>query len=128
MTLIPNQPYPDLPAWENLASALANGWNVDLAGLSIQAFAEANTVSIFGRVNIGSARIGGYLPEHLIPNGAQGLTALIMKGPSCIVEIWGGGQIVMSNFSLGLTESHMIAQYQGQQLFFSGSYPRKVAQ
>jgi len=126
VTLIPNQPYPDLPAWEDLAASLTNGWTVNLAGLFLRGFTEANTVTLVGRVTVGDARIAGVLPTHLMPNGSQGLTALVMKGPSCIVEIWAGGQIVMSNFSLGLTESQMITQYRGEQLFFSGTYPRKT--
>lgn len=125
MTLVPNQPYPDLPAWEEVSSALTNEWNVNQAGLFLRAFSEGNTVNLMGRISIGAARVAGILPVHLRPNGSQGLTSLIMKGPSCIVEIWGGGEIVMSNFSLGLTEGQMITQYKGDQLFFSGSYPRK---
>ena len=126
MTLIPGQPYPDLPAWEDVSSGLTNEWNVSQSGLFLRAFAEGNTVSLMGRVSVGAKRIAGALPAHLRPNGSQGLTSLIMQGPSCIVEIWGGGEIVMSNFSLGLSESQMIATYKGKQLFFSGVYPRVV--
>lgn len=127
MTLIPNQPYPDLPAWEDISGVLTNGWNVDVAGLFLRVFAEANTVTLMGRVRVGSDRIAGVLPDRFMPTGGtQGLTSLVMRGPSCIVEIWGGGQIVMSNYSLGVTAAQMIAQYQGEQLFFSGTYPRKT--
>jgi len=126
MTLIVNQPFPNLPAWEDLSGILVNEWNTAIAGLSLRGYIEGNTVHLSGRVHIGAARIAGVLPSHLIPGESQGLTALVMKGPSCIVEIWPGGQLVMSNFSLGLTEAQMIAEYKGDQLFFSGNYPRGV--
>lgn len=125
MILTPNQPYPDLPAWEDIDGILTNDWNVNINGLFLRAFTAGNTVDVMGRLHIGTNRIAGILPERFRSPTSQGLTALIMQGPSCIVEIWGGGEIVMSSYSLGLSQAQMIATYQGKQLFFSGSYPRK---
>lgn len=131
MTLIPNQPYPDLPAWEDLESILVNGWGVPGAAQSLQGYAEKNSVTIFGRVQIGTSHIIGPLPDHLRAIRPLSVQALILGGPSCLVELQGGTasggwQLVMSAYSLGLTNAQMIATYGGKYLSIAGSYPRKV--
>jgi len=132
MTLIPNQPYPDLPAWEDLEPILANGWGVPGAAQSLQGYAEKNSVTIFGRVQVGTSHVIGDLPQHLRAIRPLSVQALILGGPSCLVELQGGAssggwQLVMSAYSLGMTNAQMIAAYQGKYLSIAGSYPRKAA-
>ena len=131
MSLIPNQPYPDLPAWEDLASILVNGWGVPGAAQSFQGYAEKNSVTVFGRVQIGASHVIGDLPQHFRAIRPLSVQALILGGPSCLVELQGGAatggwQLVMSAYSLGLTNAQMIATYGGKYLSIAGSYPRKA--
>lgn len=132
MTLIPNQPYPDLPAWEDLESILVNGWGIPGAAQSLQAVAEKNSVTLFGRIQIGSSQVIGDLPNHLRAIRPISVPALILGGPSCLVELQGtatvgGWQLVMSAYSLGMSNAQMIATYGGMYLSIAGSYPRKAA-
>ena len=131
MTLIPNQPYPNLPAWEDLEPILENGWAVPGAAQSLQGYAEKNTVTLFGRVQIGTSHIIGDLPNHLRAITPLSVQAMILGGPACLVELMGsytpgGFRLAMSSYSLGMTREQMIATYGGMYLSLAGSYPRKA--
>lgn len=126
MTLIPNQPFPDLPSWEDLSPILINGWDTPGSAQSLQGIGYQNTVDIFGRVQIGSHQIIGILPQHLQAASSYSVPALILGGPSCLVEVQGGYRLLMSAFSLGMTDAQMIATYQGKYLSIVGSFPRRI--
>ncbi len=74
---------------------------------------------------------GEELGDHLRAIRPLSVQALILGGPSCLVELQGGTasggwQLVMSAYSLGMTNAQMIAEYQGKYLSIAGSYPRKA--
>lgn len=130
MNLIPNQPYPGLPAWQDLEPELLNGWAVPGLHQSLQGMAVQNSVTLFGRVQIGTSHIICALPEKLKAIRPISLPALILGGPSCLVELQGnesrgGWQLAMSAYSLGMSNEAMVAAYQGKYLSLAGSYPRK---
>lgn len=126
MTLIPGQPYPDLTGWEDVRDLLQNGWNTGKNGLFMNAHADGNNVDIMGRVVIGTSRTAMLLPPHLRPtSNTQGMLGVIIPMVPVIVEIRPAGDVNLSNFSLGMTETQMIEQFGGSQLFFQGSYPRR---
>lgn len=88
-------------------------------------------MTIFGRVQIGTSHIIGDLPNHLRAITPVSAQALILGGPSCLVELQGGTasggwKLVMSAYSLGLSNAQMIATYGGMYLSLAGSYPRKA--
>ncbi|TAP26868.1 hypothetical protein [Arthrobacter sp. S41] len=131
MTLVPNQPYPDLIAWEDLESILISGWGVPGDYQSLQGKADKNDVTIFGRVQIGDLHIFANVPLHLSPARPISLNAQILGGPSCLVELQyrssvGIYQMVLSAFSLGMTNAEVIATYKGKYLSIFGTYPRKA--
>lgn len=131
MSLIPNQPYPDSPVWEDLSPTLINGWGVPGILQSLQAIVEKNSVTIFGGVQIGTSHIMAPLENRFRPILPISVQALILGGPTCLVELQGnettgGRQLVLSAFSLGMTNEQMIATYGGMYLSIFGSYPRRT--
>lgn len=127
----PPQPYPDAPAWEDLESILTNGWTVPGVHQSLQGINDKNTVTVFGRIRIGTSNIIGDLPDHLRAIRPISVQGLILGGPSCLIELQGndtlgGYRLNMSSFSLGMTNEEMIAAYGGMYLSIAGSYPRKT--
>lgn len=126
MTLIPGQPFPDLPAWESIEGIFANGW-IGHGTRFLRLFVEANNITVSGRLIIGNERrVAGYVPERFWPPVAQSMPAFIQGGPPCIMEFWVGGGLALSNTSLGMTEAEMLTMYAGKDVYISGSYPRRA--
>lgn len=131
MTVLPGQPYPDRPAWEDLSPMLFNGWGVPGEAQNLQAFVDGNTVTIFGRVQIGASTHAMVIPEHMEPIRQASLDALILRGPTCQMEIRthpsnGRWNLFLSGYALNLSGAEMLEKYAGMYVSIRGSYPRRM--
>ena len=129
MTLVPNQPYPNLPAWEDLTPELMNGWSTEGRLQYFQALSDRNSAEFAGRLLIGTTKVICRLPEHLRASAPRFIQGLIIGGPICLIELQGSGgsfyQLSLYADSLGMTDTEMMNTYSGQYLSLSGKYTRK---
>ncbi|GAA2940834.1 hypothetical protein ACFO7V_16905 [Glutamicibacter bergerei] len=126
MTLIPNQPYPNLPAWETITGIFLNGW-IGEGVYYLRALQGSNSTEISARIRIGSERrIAGYMPTRFHPALNQNLLGFIQGGPQVVMEFWSSGALALSNNSLSMTEAEMLAVYGGRDVYFAGVIPRKA--
>lgn len=130
MNLVPNQPYPDLPAWEDLAPILMNGWSTAGRLQYFQALSDRNSAEFSGRLLIGTTKVICRLPEHLQASAPRFIQALIIGGPTCLVQLQGDSgnfyQLSLYAPSLGMTDTEMMNTYRGEYLSLAGKYTRKA--
>ena len=110
--LVPGQPYPGLPGWQDLSGHLANGWHLGNSRDYLKVLIEGNTQTIRGRVRIGTSReMTGVLPGWVAPGGSLGAStesAIVWTTSgssagteSCVVELWNSNVLALTNNTIG---------------------------
>lgn len=129
--LIPNQPYPTLPAWEDLSDLLANGWEIgETTGNNrdyLRGFLDPNTATVMGRLRIGTDRVATVsLPWSYRPDGTATSPSATVRGVGpAEVEIWRDGRVVLPHNSI--TQGSRAEHYEGELFVFTITYPRRAS-
>lgn len=129
--LIPGQPYPGLPAWEDLSGLLTNGWMIgELTGNNrdyLRGFLDANSAMVQGRIRIGTDRVASLaLPAAYRPDGTASSPAATVRGVGpAEVEVWRDGRVVLPHNSI--TQGSRAEHYEGELFVFTITYPRRAS-
>lgn len=124
LPLLEGQPYPRLPAWEDLSVVLANRWQITQTIEYLCGFSGENTATIMGRLRIGSDRVIGPLPDTYLPAGQQASPTAAVRGIGpAEVEVWNSGNLVLPHYVVD--PSRRTEFYTGETFVFTITYPRR---
>lgn len=121
MKLIPNQPYPDSEAWEDLAPFIRDGWDGSTPPARfINALNTGNTVYLNSCLTVGNTRQIATLPPHLRPYSTHTFPAYLRNHGMVELQMYNTGAL------FALSWSWPIAHPVGEALIFTYSYPRRA--